>query len=395
MNKQLILSASLIAMPAIVWADGPLPTPASGSGVFGANRRVITTPNGLNGVRGSFTVPTFRVPTDFYAPLVLVNTIRDGNSANSKPGFYLGCKQDPADSVDGDPDDTAKLDVDAGVIWEPRRIKIGDGSTTVPPGFSIFVFTKGDYARGGVHVNPVSQWRASVGAVGGANANVTQFDLTWRIYRMKYGLIYLPGYGGYLEVNAVGAGAQPTDRFGEPGRIYARGNNMGPDDEQICASTSAMRVKRVVAMNQGGKDNSGRVAYLPTNGIYEEDGSYMRGCVFGGITGQATGEVLNEFPIYGAYDTPTGWRQFSSVFVDQNNTGYYPPGFDQTVGIPLRPLATARKHFEFPGIPVANWDVPGNNSRYDNETVNINLRNARQFVGDLVVPGSSVTSTTE
>ena len=387
-----------LLMPAIVWADGPLPQPQPGSGVFGANRRVITLPDGYNGIRGSFTVPTFRIPTSFYAPPVPAAYVLDGNSAISKPGFYLGCRQDPTDSDPDDPDNTLKLDVDAGVIWEPRPFFL-DGGKKIAPGFSIFVFTKGFYTpKAGIHVNPANQWRASVGTAGGENANVTQFDLTWLIYRRRSGSFNLPGYGGYLQVNAIGANVQPSDGFGELGRIYARGAG---DTELICDSTNVMSVKRVVAMNQGGSYNAGpgsnsptRSSYLPTNGIYEEDGSYMRDCVFGGITGQPNGQVLKQTAL-GAYANPTAWLSLSSPgFVNSANTGYYPPGFDQTVDIPLRPLATARKHFEFPEIPVAEWDIAGDNSRYGNETVNINLRNARTVVGDLVIPGGGGTWST-
>lgn len=401
MNKKIILYIAVATVPNIVRADGPLPQPVAGSGVFGANRRVLTVP-GYNGVRGSFTVPTFRIPTSFYAPKVLANTIVDGNSANSKPGFYIGCRQDPADTNDPQ-DDTIKLDVDAGVIWETRALTASDGTTLVPSGFAIFVLAKGYYApTGGKQVNASGGWRASVGGgVGAPNAGVTKFDLTWRIYRRKFGNFYIVGYGGYLEVNAVGAGAQPTDSFGEPGRIYARGSN---DSEQLCDTISAMQVKRVVAINQGGRDRPvslppSRNAYLPTNGIYEEDGSYLRGCVFGGVTGQPRGEVLSEFPVKGAYDNPTQWTDFS-LSAQGTDTGYYPSGYDQTLGIPRRPLSTSRKYFEFPGIPEAfwdseDWDPEDYQSRYDNETVNINLRNARAIVGNRVVPGSGTTSTTE
>lgn len=397
MKKNIIICVlAVFGSSHIVLAEGifPAPTPQS-SGIYGANRRVITNAQGFNGIRGSFSVPTIRIPTNFYAPPLIGLIIADGNSANSKPGFYLGCKLDPDDGTQN------QLDVDAGVIYEPRLLPRNENGSIkrIPPGYTVFINTKGTYAPNGVHTGAMG-WRATVG--GGANptnSNVTQFDLTWRVYRPRaYGNIgpFLPYYGGYLQVNAIGADEQPTDEFGEMGRIYARGSN---DTERICDSTAGMRVKRVIAINQGGGDGGGltpggavipaRRAYLPTNGIYENDGSYMRNSVFSGISGQTAGQALFEGPVYGPYDIPTAWYNLSSTFVglDEVETGYYPGGSDQTVSGSTRSLSTALPHFSFPEIPVALWNSEGDRSRYDTERVNINLRNARPSRGKQISAG--------
>jgi hypothetical protein len=372
-----IAFAGTFLLSQFAWAEGTI---TAGPGLFGANRRVLTQGVGYTGVRGSFSVSN--LPTDLHIAsqnfvpgslLLGSNYIYDGNAANSKPTFYLGCSSSAAAG--------GSVEVDAGIVYEPRAITISKGSVA-PPGWGVFVRYTGSYAPSGVYVTPQGGWRAG--------PTVSVFNLSWRMYqRYKFG-IGQGNFGGFLDVEAVGADAQPVDpNYGGSGRIYAR--SAGGDD-LIANTTSGMAVKRVVGVSQGGKgtqgtSQAGRVAYMPNNGVYELDGTYFRSCAFGGYQGAKGGEFLQD-KVSGDRTSATGWLPLAGAALDQSSTGtgYYPPGKDQFHGVLLRPLNTARPVVEFPGIAEPNYPSPGNNSRYENEVVSVNLRPFRIIEGSDIVP---------
>ena len=405
--------------------DRVFPPPPAAAEIRGANRRVITLRQGYYGVRGRFSVPIIRIPTgNVAAPGVAVPAngfIADGNLANSKPGFYLGVSQnrgsipDEDDGITNDP-----IQVDAGIIYESHSIRLGAGprAPIINPGWSPFVRTTSKYTVGGSNgfAGAGNRWRAGFGT---ANPDVTDFDLAWTIFEQTRGGVRVGNKGGMLYVYAKGAITQPVDAItGEQNFIYARDAANGI---HICDTTIAMGVKRVVAMNQGGgfdNDNDGlnpQSSYLtfPGNpGSYEEDGSYMRGCTFGGLkypdllasspSGQVVGgrvPIESEARNFLSYVTASGWGDFGSALIDLtpgfDSTGRYPGGNDQTLRPAaggIRHLPTSRPIIEFPAIALADYNTP-TPERYSRETVNINLRRAVQVAGRrYTVGGVSVTN---
>ena len=160
----------------------------------------------------------FTVPTIF---------LPNSHDARSTPTFYVG-----GGSTNGN------VEVDAGMNYEPT-IKNG-----VPPGWTAYVRVARGPNPGSVGANG---WRSNATT----NPNVTSYDLTW---------IVNPDNTGYLLIQANGADVQP----GNNGRIDASAGN------QIFNDQTGIYVKRVLGVSQG--------AGL-SRGSYEEDGTYMRGCI--------------------------------------------------------------------------------------------------------------------
>ena len=417
------LSGALFAPSALAQTeeDSVWPQPPLGAGIRGANRRVITLRQGYYGVRGRFQVPSIRIPTGNFAPVGAAGYIADGNLANSKPGFYIGVNQGRGDIPDGgDGSTNDPVEVDAGIIFEPRTITMGagTGATTVEPGWTPFLRTTSKYTSSGGSVSTfvnASGWRAGAGT---PNPDVTHFDLGWTIFEHERFLTRIGTKGGLLYVYAEGANAQPSDKFtGEENYFFARDVANGT---HICDTTVAMGAKRVVAMNQGGSfdhDNNpatpglNSILTFPVGapGIYEEDGSFLRNCTFSGIMRregmplglEPTGQVRNGIvPTQGSarddlsFQGVNIWTAFGDAGIDLtpgfDSTGRYPGTNDQTLRVAggNRNLPTSRPVIEFPNIALAAYNTP-TPARYNTETVNINLRRAVPVAGRRYVVGNS------
>ena len=394
--------------------DGTWPDPPVGAGIRGANRRVITNRTGYYAVRGRFNVPLMRVPADAVA-----------NTTNPKPGFYLGVSQgsDIIEDENGEFISPDPIEVDAGIIFEVRAVNTGRVDSlgrpiTVPIGYTPFVRTTSNYTdRKGTFVSTGNQWRSGFGT---KNPNVTHFDLAWTIYENATFGIRLNTKGGLLYVNAIGAVNQPTDKVtGEENYIYARDDTGGT---HICDSTVTMAAKRVVAINQGGEGLTvGGRSYdsylefpLPTGGIYQEDGSFMRNSTFSGmqVVGgpiKAGGEIAKgRVPVdgqakyfatrpYGNTDNTSLWVPFGSANLSDidlqanlSSTGWFPGGLDQTNRLPAGIVhpATARPIIEFPDMNREDYIVP-TPERYNSEKVSINLRAGVRTAGKRYIVGHS------
>lgn len=403
--------------------DDVWPQPPLGAGIRGANRRVITVRQGYYGVRGRFQMPSIRIPTGNFAPAGAAGGpyIADGNLANSKPGFYIGVNQGRSDIPDGgDGTTNDPIEVDAGLIFEPRTITVGTGGAARPvnPGWTPFLRTTSKYTASGGSVSTfvnASGWRAGAGT---PNPNVTHFDLGWTIFEHERFGFRVGTKGGLLYVYADGASSQPTDKFtGEANYLYARDTANGT---HICDTTVAMGAKRVVAMNQGGGfDNDNNPATPALNstltfpggapGIYEEDGSFLRNCTFSGIMArevdplglEPSGQVISGIVPkesaardYLSYYGLNRWTAFGDAGIDLSpgfdSTGRYPGTNDQTLRVAggNRNLPTSRPVIEFPDIALTAYNTP-TPARYNAETVNINLRNAIPVAGRRYVVGNS------
>lgn len=395
MNKNLLFaSLGVVAPLSIAFADGVLPTPAVANGQFGANRRVITldAPD-YTAVRGNFTLPTIRIPSFSYR----------GNIYRSKPTFYLGCSTEGY--YDDEFDYVAGVEVDAGFQYESEPIRI-TGGVTAPAGWSILVRTTGAATTiGGQTQNPAYAtgglgWRCGPGT---PNSGVASVDMMWTVYQLTPA--QGGGYGGYLVANVAGAGqfVQPVDRDFNDNKIRARS---APSTYRIVQTTAGMAIKRVVGMTQG-KDQFNLLFPIQTGGgLYQEDGSYLRGCSF------TNGQVSPQSP------PSTGWNYFPTQWLtwdasrtlndDQTgSTGFYPGGRDKSVLsyqttppyegiIPAEgtgPVVVVKGHanssrpiFEFPNLPQSEWENEVS-SRYATETINVNLRNFFPVGGRTVTIG--------
>ena len=385
------------------------------SDFFGANRRVISG-LGYTAVRGNFTIPTIRVPGGFNTPV-----------ANSKPTFYLGSSQNAAD----DPTSSGTpSEADAGLQWEWESLPFYDGTRflTTAPGWTPFLTTSVGGAATNTRVYETTSpgvfrgWRCGPGTF---NPDVTSVDLEWVIERGLTRNIPNTMSYGYLRINAIGAVRQPdsTSSGTSPGKIYAsNGGVLGQDNGTLVdfgPGTAGMRVKRVVGITQGGSYGRNRFrpggTSLPAtlrfplhlrnmDKICDEDGSYMRNCQFGGVAGQDAGQVCFGQTRQTSVPNWQSWSanaDFNSVVtsVEVNavrRSGWYPGGRDQQwldptsyfFGFPFQPPATSAAlslpHFEF---LYDRGDSDSNNSRYDREKIDINLRSATPTDGNIVTVG--------
>lgn len=309
----LLLAMSLFATIA-AFAEGIVDTPTDAGG--GPYRRVRTQPIGYRAVQCNFTVPTIFLPGDGIHQ----------THAKSSPAFYVG-----GGSTNGN------VEIDAGINYEPIE-KYGR-----PPGWTPIVRVSNGPNPGMVSANG---WRSNATE----NANVTSYDLSWVAYNDG------GDWKGYLLVQANGATTQP----GINGRMDASGG------DKIFNDNTGMFVKRVIAVSQG----SGL-----SRGSYEEDGTYMRGCIVSGAQVATT-------------TTPAiNWQSWSSItgYVDQEYTGYSPGGKDRHIPGTTRNATGANYIVDFP-----NFTFQQRNSvfasRYDSERVDINLENHVRVTGRLITP---------
>ena len=396
------LVLGLMSQVRSAFADGELNGAASGQ--FGANRRVRTPDQGYTAVKGNFNIPQ---ESDINIPFVavpvsaagIVYDYKNSNRYQSKPSFYLGCDRDvPADDEVG-----AGLEVDAGLQYEIGGF--GGNGLPLPNGWAIFVRTTGKYTdKDGELVNPQGTWRCGPGT---ANSDVTNINLLWTYY--KFASPAPPVYGGYLQVTAIDSAGQPLssdrqpkDRDFQDNKIRALTNNQGFVSNIITDAIGDTRVKRVVAVTQGGSQGAPLQFPIPNGGKYQEDGSYFRNSTF------SDGMVsVQKPPSTGASWSPSSWLTWDAQQTDLSDkspeaTGYYPGGLDHTViGYRLRPpysptnfpvvvghAGISNEIFQFPGIPKANWDSNNAPTRYANETVSINLEAYIPALGFPITPGS-------
>ena len=385
-------------------ADGVLAAPASGGGQYGANRRIRTYDSGYTAVKGNFKLPTYKIPGSPVAPLATTDT----NPYDARPSFYLGASRG-GDVYDEDTGEALGLfEVDAGFAYENYR-PLQSGVGPVQAGWSIFIRTTSppNTPQGGAFVSPAGAWRCGPGT---PNANVTDVELMWTFY--KRSVLDGEGYGGYLIANVRGSNgnplplaSQPQDKNGSGVRIRATyDGQQSPGSYTITRAINAMRVKRVVAITQADKPRHLQFPVATGGGVYQEDGSYMRGLSF------TQGQVSQQDPAPGGFNynyTPSQWFDWTTFVTDNGDnqaqsTGYYPGGSDKTVlsyqlvppfapdpGVPLL-IETGKAPgslpiFSFPGIPQPQWgDVIS--SRYASENVDINLRSYIPVGGGLVSP---------
>lgn len=393
-------------------ADGLVAVPPPGAGQFGANRRVRTLDSDFTAVKGNFTLPTVRVPAT--SPNIVTGL---NNPFRSNPTFYFGCSAAQIeDSETGE--FIGGLEVDAGLQYESARPAIGTGQA-IPKGWAVIVRASNE--RAVVRQNFVSadkKWRAG--------SNVTSVTLVWTVYKLS--VANSGGYGGYLQVTANGAsGPLPeSDQPQDPdlGSNKIRAQLYSPDSSNfnrgrsLIYNISGMRVKRVVAINQGRELDPATGAYTgpilpfpyPNGGIYAEDGSYLRNCTFSGgqISQQISAPSVNDF---GAAYNPSAWVTWDASNTDNNNktsvdTGYYPGGRDKTlVGDDAKTYGNAPTSLpilDFTGtltnagtpLPPTQWD-DAVSSRYANETVSINLRNGTATNGTVISSSGGATPNAE
>ncbi len=390
------LSFSLWSSAAI--ADGVLAAPGGGGGQYGANRRVRTDESGYTAVKGSFKLPTYKIPA-FLAASPASNA---NNPYESRPSFYLGASRGDEFHFNNG------FEIDAGFAYE-NYSPLQNGVGPVQPGWSVFIRTKSN--GNNTYVNAGSAWRCGPGT---PNASVTDVDLMWTFY--KQSVTSGGGYGGYLTANVrdlfgnpLPPDLQPKDRDGSGVRIRAKSG----DSYTIGQAINAARVKRVIAMTQSSRLNYLQFPIATGGGVYQEDGSYMRGLSF------TQGQVSQQNPAPGGFNlnyTPSQWLTWDSTNTDNDDnqsgsTGYYPGGDDKTVlsyqlvppfalnpGVPI-PTDTGRKAagslpvFSFPGIPQPQW-IDVISSRYSSEKVDINLRSFVP-VGGSRISLSGITSDVE
>lgn len=376
-------------------SDTVLPeAPLIASKFFGANRRVITG-IGYTAVRGNFMLPTIRVPGNYNA-----------STANSKPTFYLGSSQNGADDPTSSGVDS---EADTGMQWEWEALPYNTGTAlvTTPPGWSVFLYSSvGNAGRTTSNIRQSTSagfrgWRCGPGTL---NDKVTSVDMEWVLEKGPVIQTY-----GYLKINAIGAASadQPTGTtgFDSLGKIYA---TSGGNQVDFGPGTAGMRVKRVVGITQGGMYGSNRSHVMPTipavlrfplsspDKIYDEDGSYMEGCVFGGVAGQSSGQLRYGPPRQGVSPAWENWS-LNADTVDRpsveleadRRTGWYPGGKDRQYlnptsyfGFSFLPLDTNATgftdHFNFFSVPFSN--------KYDAEQVDISLRSATPTTGYIITP---------
>ena len=375
-----IAGALLCVAPHISRAEGDVPRE---SGVFGVNRRVATTPDSSQpydcGVSGVFSVPTIFVP-DHAAAVAF-------GRANSKPTFYLGARIEQGGGIGG-------FEVDAGVQYEWEGASYIDDrgfATTINPGYGIFVRTTNadepdnydsnpfkNQPGNNSYVVPQGNYRFGPGTL---NDGVTSVDL-----KLLFDPAFIQplnvyfGQGAHLQVNAIGASAQP-DGFGPSGRIDAhhgvRVRSRG------AGGLANISMKRVVGITQGGTvpvNYTGNLNFplFQVDKYYEEDGSIMYQSIFSG------GKIASNA-------VAPSWQSWDAVGIniDQTRTGSIPgPNtLDQTyVGIPgpvIQHAPSALPIFGYPGIANPASTAA---SRYKDETIDINLRRAVLVTGDFVKP---------
>ncbi len=373
-----IAGAILCIAPLTSRAEGDKPTREFG--VFGVNRRVITTPDNTScGVSGIFTIPVIFVPSDVYSRTT---------GANSKPTFYLGAKIEKAG---GD------FEVDAGVQYESQSAPYtftdpSEGrprTGTLAPGYGIFVRTSNTSVPAGPNNSINSYAVPSDGSIGYRfgpgtfNPGVAAVNLTLLFYRSGPANI---DRKAYLQTNLIGASAQPNGNGrvdAHYGEVVRRGGEGG---------LTQIQMKRVVGITQGGTapeistDFTTHLNFplFADEKYYEEDGSFMRNSAF------SAGRIASNI-------AAPSWQDWDALAnrIDQGNTGSIPgpATLDQSyVGIPYLPIIgpfvphapSALPIFQYPGIAdPASETMP---SRYKNETIDINLRRAVTVSGDLVTP---------
>ena len=376
-----IAGALLCIAPHMSRAEGEVPRT---DGVFGVNRRVVTTPDTSQpyncGVDGVFSIPTIFVPSNVAA----------ANGANSKPTFYLGARIDQGPSVGG-------FEVDAGVQYESQGVSYTDPNgvvVLVNPGYGIFVRTSNadeqDLNLGNPfrndpgnnsYVVPQGRYRFGPNTL---NNGVTVIGLTLLFDPHFNGPAYI-GHRAHLQADVIGAAGQPGG-FGSPGRVDAHhGVRVRTRGAGGLANVS---MKRVVGITQGGtvRNAAGVVTIdyrqnlnFPLFGAdqyYEEDGSYMRQCIF--VEGRIASNAV-----------APSWQSWDTVDIDQLRTGSIPgPNVsDQTyTNIPgpvIRHAPSALPIFQYPDIADPSST---DSSRYKAETMNINLRRAVAVTGNVVTP---------
>jgi hypothetical protein len=402
------LLSSLI-IPLAVRAEGLFHN-TPGTRAIGANRRVLTSfpPSaGYYGVEGTFDMPMIKVPHQGNQ----VTTDRT-NWFGSKPTFYLGCRQEEGTSAE----------VDAGLQWEDA-ITYTDNAGNIQTypnsqGWAILLrYTNCPLApAGSSFVNPVD----SSGRPYRVPAGVSKIKFRWVV--PSDGSV--TGYPGYLDVLALDSSGQPvaSQPVGDPtpanfdyvqgaGRIWAS-SPRGTAPASLFVHRGGMRVKRVVGITQDDThpaDGQNHLTFpsatdvggadIATN-VYEEDGSYMRGCRFSG------GRVAVQ-----AATSGITWIPWSQAYMEQDpipgadrvdyevGTGWFPGGLDKSIRTPantpgggLRTIGHARLSrniIDFPelqaaGIPRAS---ESHVQRYDEELVEINLQRHRFSSGVIIRPG--------
>ncbi len=361
----------------IAHAEGPLDRPVGG-GVWGVNRRVTSEPDCV-GVNGTFAMD-FALPSDAAG-----NVTAATNPRNSSPSFYLG-SVGPGRSLDaaGAWRNSERVQIDAGLQWD------WGGTARSLIGWTAFISVDEDQTNPAVYdanIKDYTPWRTQR-----RNRSAADQSYSLRGTDKAYNLDYRVTSDGAIRLDIGGLGAfywangQAPNTF-SPSGVWPNVGVRVMDPARL----AEQRVKRVTALTRNRTNTD------------ELDGSWLK-CVF------RNGHVVHS---NGQQDDWTTNYISGSADPRLNPTGYDAHGNGANGGGALdsidatrngRRTTLSRYKVDFPSLdgatPIAGTSLitagrsfsslnatEVNKSRYNAETVRMNLRTFQSLSGNRVRVG--------
>ena len=347
---------SMLEMPKTARAEGTITRPAGG-GEWGVNRRVTSVTDCI-GAKGTF-VMDFGLPSDAAGQVTAAS-----NPQNSSPSFYFG-GSGPGRYVDnsGVWHNNENVEVDAGLQWNWLN------TASRPRGWVAFISVHKQQTNPTVYNESIGDY------------------VPWRGTDRAYNLDYRITSLGEVKLNVSNLGTfywrDPTNTtYSTPSTADIR-PEVG--ERVMDGSLNAQRVKKVIALTRG-------------NSFTDDlDGSWLE-CVF------RNGRLVHSNGVE---------EDWTRRFMDVGPTGYDAPGNDATGGGGINSIdalrngvRTTRSRYKV-DFPKLNGAVPSpgtslitagrsigssnateiGNSRYNAETVRINLRTFQSLFGRRVRVG--------